>query len=373
MKYYFLCNLAWLLTLVAQAQVPDASDANLVVNYSFEEAATDSTTFARANDLATAKGWTTPNEASPKLYSTTRNGNIYDEYGSAWPFKARSGKHVAAIRVYGGAEDAPLREYIQGSLREPLTVGQTYEFSFWVHYHCEGANNIGIVFLPRSIQLAGDGLIELAPAAYQTEVTPYSRGRVWTEVKGTFVAYQPYANFLLGNFFDNAATQLESNRYNHHLAYLDDIVVRPLTTTAPPDSTAEQAARQWTANLSRLQALDKRAGADDPTSLIVTNFPQGGAALPSAALPALRELAEQLMSEPNKQIVIYGYASSEGTEAINLRVAQRRCQAVASFLAASGVAESQIRTVARGEQDPIADNATTAGRKQNRRVEIMVE
>jgi hypothetical protein len=163
--------------VVAKAQNPSQAD-NLVVNSSFEIAATDSLTFQRANELAAARGWANPNKADPKIYSTTRDGNIYDAYGSQWPFKARSGKNVAAIYVYGGKEELPRRDYIQGSLRKPLTVGQTYEFSFWVHYHCEGANNIGIVFLPHPVELPGQGLIELVPAAYQREVSPYSRSRV---------------------------------------------------------------------------------------------------------------------------------------------------------------------------------------------------
>ena len=55
----------------------------------------------------------------------------------------------------------------------------------------------------------------------------------------------------------------------------------------------------------------------------------------------------------------------------NLRVGARRADAVRDYLVKQhGIDESRIQTQSSGESHPVADNQTSEGRKQNRRVEI---
>ena len=67
-----------------------------------------------------------------------------------------------------------------------------------------------------------------------------------------------------------------------------------------------------------------------------------------------------------------GHTDSTGRAAYNMQLSQRRAQSVAGILTAGGVAAGRIATVGMGQTQPVASNDTTAGRAQNRRVEIVI-
>ena len=72
------------------------------------------------------------------------------------------------------------------------------------------------------------------------------------------------------------------------------------------------------------------------------------------------------------KIIVRGHTDSIGTEAYNMKLSQRRADAVKQALVAAGIDESIIVTEAYGESQPVASNKTREGRQQNRRVEIEV-
>lgn len=75
----------------------------------------------------------------------------------------------------------------------------------------------------------------------------------------------------------------------------------------------------------------------------------------------------------NKTIVdVYGHTDSSGSDNYNQDLSQRRAVAVATVLANQGIDQRRFFIEGRGESDPIASNATEAGRAQNRRVEIQL-
>ena len=65
-----------------------------------------------------------------------------------------------------------------------------------------------------------------------------------------------------------------------------------------------------------------------------------------------------------------GHTDSVGDEAYNMKLSERRAQAVVDYLAAKGVAQGRIKAIGMGESKPIATNETEAGRAENRRVTI---
>lgn len=72
-------------------------------------------------------------------------------------------------------------------------------------------------------------------------------------------------------------------------------------------------------------------------------------------------------------VVVIGHTDSIGSDAYNMRLGQRRAEAVKAFLVSAGISANSIRTSSKGEREPIADNKTAAGRAKNRRVEIKIE
>ncbi len=93
--------------------------------------------------------------------------------------------------------------------------------------------------------------------------------------------------------------------------------------------------------------------------------------LNNAVKADLAQFAKVLKTYSDADVAIFGHTDSTGNDAINNPLSVNRASAVASYLMGQGVATSQIKTVeGYGSKQPIADNSTVEGRKQNRRVEI---
>lgn len=101
-------------------------------------------------------------------------------------------------------------------------------------------------------------------------------------------------------------------------------------------------------------------------------FSTGSAAVSGPAQQDLYAVARNLNQYPNSRVEVVGHTDSTGTQAINRDLSQRRAQSVAGILAAAGVAQNRLSAVGVADTQPIASNATEAGRAQNRRVEILI-
>jgi len=85
----------------------------------------------------------------------------------------------------------------------------------------------------------------------------------------------------------------------------------------------------------------------------------------------LDTLASKLRSFSSVQSInVVGHTDSDGTEAYNQGLSERRAASVKDYLIQQGVSGSVISTSGQGESSPATSNATKEGRQQNRRVEI---
>ena len=101
------------------------------------------------------------------------------------------------------------------------------------------------------------------------------------------------------------------------------------------------------------------------------NFKYDSDELTANAKSILDGVAEQLVAFPEKkEIEVAGHASSEGTSPYNMKLSQRRSASVARYLKIRGVT-NKLYPKGYGEDYPIADNSTEAGRSKNRRVELV--
>lgn len=83
-------------------------------------------------------------------------------------------------------------------------------------------------------------------------------------------------------------------------------------------------------------------------------------------------VANVLTQYPQTLIRIEGHTDSVGTEEYNMELSLRRANSVRDLLVQRGVSTSRIQTMGFGETMPVATNATEAGRRLNRRVEIKI-
>jgi len=86
----------------------------------------------------------------------------------------------------------------------------------------------------------------------------------------------------------------------------------------------------------------------------------------------LNEVSSTLIEYPKTAVDVVGHASSDGDDAYNQQLSERRAGSVQSYLINSGVQSVRLNAIGMGETQPIADNSTQAGRAANRRVEILL-
>ena len=101
-------------------------------------------------------------------------------------------------------------------------------------------------------------------------------------------------------------------------------------------------------------------------------FATNSAVLNSNMRPILDRLAQTLNQNPVTYVSVIGHTDNTGTDAINNPLSLNRANAARDYLVAHGVAPSRITTTGMGSAQPVASNATAAGRAENRRVEIYV-
>ncbi|MDT8422885.1 MAG: OmpA family protein [Desulfuromonadales bacterium] len=88
----------------------------------------------------------------------------------------------------------------------------------------------------------------------------------------------------------------------------------------------------------------------------------------------INKLGEFMNTYPGTTTTIEGYTDSTGSAALNKKLSQRRADAVRTYLIKKyQIAPARIKAVGHGPKNPVADNATAAGRRQNRRIEAAIE
>lgn len=101
-------------------------------------------------------------------------------------------------------------------------------------------------------------------------------------------------------------------------------------------------------------------------------FDVGAANLRAAAQQNLSDLAASLQAYEGTDVIVFGHTDSTGGEDLNQRLSEQRANAARTYLVGAGLDAERVAAVGRGENDPIADNETEAGRQENRRVEVAI-
>jgi outer membrane protein OmpA-like peptidoglycan-associated protein len=132
---------------------------------------------------------------------------------------------------------------------------------------------------------------------------------------------------------------------------------------------AQQQARDAQQQLEALQAKQTDRGMILTLGNVL--FDTNEDTLKPGADEIVSRLSQFLQKHPEVKVRIEGHTDSTGSDAYNESLSQRRADAVAMALERRGIPQSQIQAVGRGKSAPVAGNDTSAGRQQNRRVEII--
>ena len=114
---------------------------------------------------------------------------------------------------------------------------------------------------------------------------------------------------------------------------------------------------------------------DDSIRLIMPGnitFKTDSADINSSFYPVLNSVAKVLNKYSNSTVFVSGHTDNTGSAEYNLNLSKERAQSVAAYLQGQNVKASRFEVLGMGFSNPIASNATDAGRTQNRRVEIKI-
>ncbi|MGV3696506.1 OmpA family protein [Flavobacterium sp.] len=99
-------------------------------------------------------------------------------------------------------------------------------------------------------------------------------------------------------------------------------------------------------------------------------FETGSDKLKVASLTLLDELVKILNRYEAASLAIEGHTDSDGSEAFNQTLSQKRTESVKKYLVSKGISASRLTATGFGETKPVADNKTSLGKAKNRRVEL---
>jgi outer membrane protein OmpA-like peptidoglycan-associated protein len=163
-------------------------------------------------------------------------------------------------------------------------------------------------------------------------------------------------------------TEQNAERLSGQVEELGQVANLAKGGAAAAQETADAAVEGVTRTNDRISSLDDYE-VKQTTSV---NFRVGSALLSEDAKSALDEVAAQAKAQRGFVIEVRGFASSDGSERLNRTLSQRRADAVVRYLAEEH--DIPLRRIVLpfgyGEAQPIADNSTLEGRRENRRVEV---
>lgn len=136
-----------------------------------------------------------------------------------------------------------------------------------------------------------------------------------------------------------------------------------------------EAQRQAMAQATAGTGVDVTRTADNQLKLEIPSdisFDTGKAAIKPEMRPILDRFAQTLKDNPATRLRIIGHTDSTGSDAINNPLSLDRAASARNYLSDRGVAQGRIEIAGRGAREPLADNASEAGRAKNRRIEIFV-
>ena len=120
------------------------------------------------------------------------------------------------------------------------------------------------------------------------------------------------------------------------------------------------------------EAMAKGIDATGHIAIYGVYFDTNSADIKPESAPTLAEISKLLAGRPSLKLLVVGHTDNQGAYDYNMGLSARRANAVARALSSQhGIDSSRLRSAGVGYLAPVASNDTTAGREQNRRVELV--
>ncbi len=278
--------------------------------------------------------------------------------------KPENGSRYAGFYTYSYSDK---RGYWGVKLKEKLQKDHRYKIEMYVNRYWES----GIFLKDLQVILSKDkpGFVNtnlpLPEKTYDfydknNKITELSHNNSWLnkDTAGWMKIYGIYTadgteNFItIGNF--------RNNKHTEHLC-------------EKGEDKKDSMAYYFTDNVSVIDVTDKLF-IEPGKPLVLKNifFDTGKYELLPASFPELQKLANYLKENPDKKIEISGHTDNTGSYDLNMKLSDRRAEAVKSYLIKKGINKNRLKHKGYGSTKPVDTNKTPQGRQNNRRVEVKI-
>ena len=156
-------------------------------------------------------------------------------------------------------------------------------------------------------------------------------------------------------------------------AFVERIFLASKPAGAPP--RAARVVPQAQPEVMKEATVEREAPATKEVSMkLLVEFDSGRAVVKPKYNNEIKKVADFMKEYPDTKVTIEGHTDSVGQEAANVKLSQRRSEAIVSYLVAKfGIDKSRLTAIGYGPKKPVASNKTADGRTKNRRVEAKIE
>ncbi|MEP6677132.1 MAG: OmpA family protein [Ferruginibacter sp.] len=321
-------------------------------------------------------------DCAPEAWFNIPLGNLK---ANSFNPKAIMGKYVLTVPVEN-LLDPNKRIYVYSMLACPLQAGKKYTLSLFLNSAGLPFSHLDFYFSAQQPLLTNFKPLEISADIVISEANIIGDFKQWRIVEYQYTARGDERFCTIGNFSDEAMNYDLSRKMDEDgniFYFIDDIKL------TPPPGTLQ--CNQYVANIRKMYDQNMRHTNDvlidkdtpvmatgpifinDTITLPAVLFEVNSVSIKPAFKKMLDSIAIGFTAKKISKLEIFGHTDNSGTRLANQQLSAERAASIKSYLDSKlPQLSGNIFSFGKGQDFPIADNNTKAGKEKNRRVEIIV-
>lgn len=348
--------------------IGSALTQNLVPNPSFEKYQYCPVSYNQSS-LTLLESWRQATLGTPDFFHScsSKAGVPENIFGDQ---EAKSGSGYAGLVTFASSK-RDYREYLYAPLSRKLSSGEMVCVELYVspaddsRYVTDG---LGVSFSKKQLKYNADKIIETTPAMETPDLHLLDGYHHWMLLSQEYVANGGERFITIGNFKPDhqlnvlkRTTSGEVAANNWAYMYLDSVVVKPIKSKSECSCVNE---------IYKEMVVDPPAQLSEAISIqlesVLFNFDEDE--LTEEARGKLKSISKLLLKNNNMFIEINGHTDIIGRAGYNKELSRKRAESVQKFIESMGIDHTRLIIKFHGSELPVAENDSSEGRAQNRRV-----
>ncbi len=268
----------------------------------------------------------------------------------------------------------------------PLMAGKRYKFSFFLNTSGRKFYHLDFCFLSTEPNIPGFRPTDLVPAFSITDKdldTDFKLG--WKIIEHEFIAAGDDNFLVIGNFSTEKIPYVQKDAMNSLgdvLCFIDELVLKAVDPVPLCNNYAKRQEELYEQNYRHTEFVKVQKETPVPkedqfiTDTIIIPavlFKTNSAAVKMDFYKMLDSICKKFQTQNISRIEITGHTDNTGTPQRNEQLSRERAEAIKQYISKQlPLLEPLMAAQGKASSFPVADNTTTEGRQQNRRVEIVV-